>query len=147
MSSSRPHSGIHCLNCDLWDSRISMIFRSHCPDRDSTPCFGLEQASMSKSQHGLVGAELNARARGTVPEYMWLPDNRKALDGLWELSIIVPIAAFSRHAMLRGSRRISDPSAALRVTVGWVGVQGVQPRLRQARRRVCVGWCCATQHD
>ena len=114
MSSSRPHSGIHCLNCDLWDSRISMIFRSHCPDRDSTPCFGLEQASMSKSQHGLVGAELNARARGTVPEYMWLPDNRKALDGLWELSIIVPIAAFSRHAMLRGSRRISDPSAVLR---------------------------------
>ena len=36
-----------------------MIFRSHRPDRDSTPCFSLEQASMSKSQHGLVGAELN----------------------------------------------------------------------------------------
>ena len=69
MFSSRPHSGTHCLNCDLWDSRIAMIFRSHCPDRDSTPCFSLEQASTSKSQHGLVGAELNARARGTVPEY------------------------------------------------------------------------------
>ena len=80
MFSSRPHSGIHCLNCDLWDSRIAMIFRSHRPDRDSTPCFSLEQASMSKSQHGLVRAELNARARGTVPEYMRLPDNRKALD-------------------------------------------------------------------
>ena len=53
----RPHSGIHCLNCDLWDSRIAMIFRSHCPDRDSTPCLNLEQASMSKSQHGLVGAQ------------------------------------------------------------------------------------------
>ena len=25
---------------------------------------------------------------------MWLPDNRKALNGLWELSIIVPIAAW-----------------------------------------------------
>ena len=46
-----------------------MIFRFHRPGRDSTPCFSLEQASMSKSQHGLVGAELNARARGTVPEY------------------------------------------------------------------------------
>ena len=69
MVSSRPHSGIHCLNCDLWNSRIAMIFRSHCPDRDSTPCLNLEQASMSKSQHGLVGAEMNARARGTVPEY------------------------------------------------------------------------------
>ena len=67
--SSCTHSGTHCLNCDLWDSRIAMIFRSHCPDRDSTPCLNLEQASMSKSQHGLVGAELNARARGTVPEY------------------------------------------------------------------------------
>ena len=116
MSSSRPHSGIHCLNCDLWDSRISMIFRSHCPDRDSTPCFGLEQASMSKSQHGLVGAELNARARGTVPEYMWLPDNRKALDGLWELSIIVPPAAFSRAFgaedcdLLAGSQVEADAS-------------------------------------
>ena len=33
-------------------------------------------------------------------EYMRLPDNRMALDGLWELSIIVPLAAFSRHAML-----------------------------------------------
>ena len=64
---------------------------------------------------------MNARARGTVPEYMRLPDNRKALDGLWELSIIVPIEAFFRHAMLRGSRSISDPSATLRVTVGWVG--------------------------
>ena len=31
---------------------------------------------------------------------MRLPDNRKALDGLWELSIIVPIEAFFRHAML-----------------------------------------------
>ena len=31
---------------------------------------------------------------------MRLPDNRKALDGLWELSIIVPLAAFSRHAKL-----------------------------------------------
>ena len=90
MCSSCPHSGTHCLNCDLWDSRIAMIFRSHCPDRDSTPCLNLEQASMSKSQHGLVGAELNARARGTVPEYgsafageteyVRLPDNRKALD-------------------------------------------------------------------
>ena len=29
-------------------------------------------------------------------EYMRLPDNRKALGGLWELSIIVPLAAFSR---------------------------------------------------
>ena len=55
---------IHCLNCDAWDSGIAMIFRSHRPDRDSTPCFSLEQASMSKSQHGLVRAELNARARG-----------------------------------------------------------------------------------
>ena len=69
MFSSSPDSGTHCLNCDLWDSQIAMIFRSHRPDRDSTPCFSLEQASMSKSQHGLVGAELNARARGTVPEY------------------------------------------------------------------------------
>ena len=67
MYSSCPHSGTHCLNCDLWDSRIAMIFRSHCPDRDSTPCLNLEQASMSKSQHGLAGAELNARARGTEP--------------------------------------------------------------------------------
>ena len=25
-----------------------------------------------------------------------VPDNRKALDGLWELSIIVPLAAFAR---------------------------------------------------
>ena len=39
---------------------------------------------------------MNARARGTVPEYMRVPDNRKALDGLWELSIIVPLAAFAR---------------------------------------------------
>ena len=54
MVSSSPHSGTHCLNCDLWDSRLSMIFRSHCPDRDSTPWVNLEQASMSKSQHGLV---------------------------------------------------------------------------------------------
>ena len=69
MFSSRPHSGIHCLNCDSWDSRIAMISCSHRPDRDSTPCFCLEPASMSKSQHGLVGAELNAGARGTVPEY------------------------------------------------------------------------------
>ena len=63
------HTGIDCLNCDLWDSGIALIFRFHRPDRDSTPCLNLEQASMSKSQHGLVGAELNARARGTVPEY------------------------------------------------------------------------------
>ena len=49
-----PHSGIHCLNCDLWDSGVAMISCSHRPDRDSTPCFSLEQASMSKSQHGLV---------------------------------------------------------------------------------------------
>ena len=37
-------------------------------------------------------------------EYMRVPDNRKALDELWELSIIVPLAAYARHAMLRGSR-------------------------------------------
>ena len=61
------------------------------------------------------------RAFAGVTEYMRLPDNRKALDELWELSIIVPIEAFFRHAMLRGSRSISDPSAALRVTAGWVG--------------------------
>ena len=69
MFSSSPHSGTHCLNCDLWDSGIAMIFRFHRPGRDSTPCFSLEQASKSKSQRGLVGAELNARARGTVPKY------------------------------------------------------------------------------
>ena len=37
---------------------------------------------------------------------MRLPDNRKALDGLWELSIIVPLAAFSRHAMLGQSAHL-----------------------------------------
>ena len=56
----------------------SLIVRSHRPDRDSTPCFSLEQASMSKSQHGLVRAELNEGARDCA-EYMRLPDNRKAL--------------------------------------------------------------------
>ena len=61
---------------------------------------------------------------------MRLPDNRKALDGLWELSIIVPIAAFSRHVMLRRSRSVSCPAARLRSTVRWVGVQGVEGRSR-----------------
>ena len=61
---------------------------------------------------------------------MRVPDNRKALNGLWELSIIVPIAAYARHAMLRGSRSVSCLAARLRVTVGWVGVQGVEGRSR-----------------
>ena len=54
--------------------------------------FSLEQASMSKSQHGLVGAELNARARGTVREYMRLLDNRKALDCQYNcrMKILIP---------------------------------------------------------
>ena len=54
---------------------------------------------------------------------------------MWELSIIVPIAAFSRHVMLRRSRGISDPSARLRVTLGWVGVQGVEGRSRMRGAR------------
>ncbi len=40
---------------------MGMIFCSHIPDRDSTPCFRLEQVSRPKSQHGLVRVELGAR--------------------------------------------------------------------------------------
>ena len=94
MFSSCPHSGTHCLNCDLWDSRIAMIFRSHCPDRDSTPWFSLEQASMSKSQHGLVGAELNARARGRKGLCRLRDDSRKALP-------ICPATALAHCVMLQ----------------------------------------------
>ena len=52
-------------------------------------------------------------------EFMWVPDNRKALDGLWELSIIVPIAAFSRAVgaqdcdLLAGSQVEADGSERL----------------------------------
>ena len=35
-----------------------------------------------------------------------VPDNRKALDELWELSIIVPLAAFSPRAILRLSKHL-----------------------------------------
>ena len=63
---------------------------------------------------------------------MRLPDNRKALDELWELSIIVPLAAFSRHAMLS---LVGASQTRLRVTVGWVGVQGVEGRSRMRGAR------------
>ena len=74
-----------------------------------TECFALARAGMHTSAYwtpAFAGeTELDKMsfilAYAGDAEYMRVPDNRKALDGLWELSIIVPLAAFSRHAILR----------------------------------------------
>ena len=104
---------IHCLNCDAWDSGIAMIFRSHRPDRDSTPCFSLEQASMSKSQHGLVGAELNARARGRKGLCHLRDDSRKALDCPYNcrMKILIPVMLIAVAVLACSGERGPQPTA------------------------------------